>query len=187
MGYIIGITLVIPLIIFIANAFFLKGNNISDEQIDAYIQNSKIITIDIPKDATNEYTQFIPKLKRGSSSAFLYTHSFYSEIHRKYFALIIFIYFEKNDNIRQNTFWHKDVKITARVNKVQLLSPQYGTKEKPVPIFPLDLLEVKGLKAHPDNQRFFHLSEPMYRIYVQQYLNRFTRKEDIEELFKYKQ
>ena len=184
MGYIIGITLVIPLIIFIANAFFLKGNNLGEEQIDTYIRDTETITIDVPKDALQENIQFTPKLKRRNSYAFLKKITFYSETYQKYFTLVIFIYFEKNDDVRMKTILYKDIKITARVNKKQLVSPQYGTEQKPIPIFPLDLLETKGQKAHPDNQRFFHLSEPMYRVYVQQYLNRFTSKDDIEELFR---
>ena len=51
-GYILGILVVIPLIIFIVNTFFLKGNNLSEEAIDNYIQNSETITIDVPKDAS---------------------------------------------------------------------------------------------------------------------------------------
>jgi len=184
MGYIIGITLVIPLIIFIANAFFLKGNNLGEEQIDTYIRDTETITIDVPEEAVYENKQFMPRLNRGNSYAFFKTFTFYSETYQKYFTLVTFTYFEKNDHIRISTFRLYDVKITARVNKKQLLSPQYGTEQKPIPIFPLDLLEKNGIEAHPDNQRFFHLSESMYRVYVQQYLNRFTSKEDIEELFR---
>jgi hypothetical protein len=113
MEYIFGITIAVPLVIFIVNFFFFKGNNLSEEQINDYIQNSEVITIDIPKDAINKDEQFTPRLRRGSSSAFLCTFTFYSEAHRKYFALICFTYFEKNDDVRLSTFRFKDAKITA--------------------------------------------------------------------------
>jgi hypothetical protein len=79
MGYIIGITIAIPLLIFIVNFFFLKGNNLSEEQINDYIQNSEIININIPEDAVYAKKQFMPKLSRGNSYAYFKTYTFYSE------------------------------------------------------------------------------------------------------------
>ena len=63
-GYILGILVVIPLIIFVVNTFFLKGNNLSEEAIDNYIQNSEIITVDVPKDISYTHEKFTPKLGR---------------------------------------------------------------------------------------------------------------------------
>lgn len=184
MGYILGLTVAIPLLIFIVNFFFLKGNNLSEKQIDDYIQNSEIITIDIPKDAIYTHEQFTPKLRRGNSGAFLHMHTFYSEAYQKHFVLVTFTDFEKNDQVRLKIILFKNIKTTAHVNKKQLASAEYGTAQKPIPIFPLDLLETNGQSAHPDNQKFFHLSDTTYRLYVQYYLNRFIEKEDIEKLFK---
>ena len=75
-------------------------------------------------------------------------------------------------------FMFKNATMTVRVNKDQLISPEYGTQENPIPIFPKDLLS-----GHEDEKKFFHLSDKMYRIYVNLYLNRFASKEDLNSLF----
>jgi len=74
-------------------------------------------------------------------------------------------------------------KISVRINQKQLNNPKYGTKENPVPVFPIDMLDLKwkrrGWESDP-----FHVSDDLNKIFVEQYLKHFMPKDEYEEMFK---
>ncbi len=49
LGYFIGIVVVIPLIMWVANTFILTGNDANDNEINEFIGNCYIDTVTIPK------------------------------------------------------------------------------------------------------------------------------------------
>ncbi|UYW73767.1 hypothetical protein OFY05_21185 [Pseudocitrobacter faecalis] len=48
-GYVFGAFVIMPIIIIIINMFFFKGNNVTQEQITNYINDSKMIEVYIPE------------------------------------------------------------------------------------------------------------------------------------------
>ena len=70
--------------------------------------------------------------------------------------------------------------LSVRINQDQLQSKKYGTKENPVPIFAIDLLNLQGgFSKNP-----FKVSEQANLIFVEQYLKFFMSKEEFKNMFK---
>ncbi len=186
MGYIIGLVVGIPIFIIIVNFLFFRGNNPSEEIVLEYIQKSKIITIILPKNVqmtSEQYTVGISR--RGNPSAFVRKYFFYDFKMRKYMFLLIFKGFDGNSQIRPMVLRQNQDgdKISVRINQKQLNNPKYGTKENPVPVFPIDMLDLKwkgrGWESDP-----FHVSDDLNKIFVEQYLKHFMPKDEYEEMFK---
>ncbi len=86
MGYIIGLLLGIPLLIFCINFLFFRGNNPTETQVKEYINQSIIDTIKLSPNVERSSTQYIVGLSRRSQpSAFLYKYFFYSEKYKNIF------------------------------------------------------------------------------------------------------
>ena len=78
-------------------------------------------------------------------------------------------------------------KISVRINQIQLNNPKYGTKENPIPVFPIDLIRDSGVstweaRGYPEDP--FHVSDELNMIFVEQYLKHFMPKEEFKEMFK---
>ncbi len=190
MGYIIGLVVGIPIFIILVNLLFFRGNNPTETVLKSYINNSNTDTVELnPVFPIPKGEQYIVGLsRRGRSSAFIFRYPFYSEKYNRNFALLLFEGFDDNRLYRQkvlsseafNDNFHK---IVVRINLQQLNNPKYGTKENPVPVFPIDMLDLKwkgrGWESDP-----FHVSDDLNKIFVEQYLKHFMPKDEYEEMFK---
>lgn len=183
MGYAIGLIIGIPLFILIINFLFLRGNNPSETQVEYYINNSVIDTIVLPETPKYNKEQYTSKLRRrGGSSVFIYRYPFYSSKYKKHFVLMLFIGFDRNGRERWSLLYDKENEIKIRINKEQLNKPEYGTEENPIPVFPMDLLNFDWeRKGYPDD--WFHISDELNAIFVEEYLKFFMPKEDFKEMF----
>ena len=181
--YVVGAGILFPLLLMLANFIFYSGNRATNEQVESYIKNSKIDTVFVPKEAVYKSESITWKLARGSGSYLdINTRIFYSDKYKKYLILYDF-------NIGDN---HTDrdmlldggasdgVTITARINQRQLNSLAYGTKENPVPVFPIDYLGPYGIPSVDD----FRVTDNMTKDFVFAYLNRVIKKEELEKMFK---
>ena len=183
MGYVIGLVIGIPLFIVVINFFFFRGNAPNETEIVKYIQNSKIDTIILPHRTEITSKQYIKGLsRRGRPSGFLWSYIYFDTKYKKYLSLQTFLWLDENSKMRTTTLGSNQNgdKISVRINNKQLNDTNYGTKENPVPVFPIDLLNAKW-----DSQLiYFHISEDLNKIFVEQYLKHFMPKEEFEEMFK---
>lgn len=106
-GYVFGAFVIMPIIIIIINMFFFKGNNVTQEQITNYINDSKMIEVYIPEaeydDAVDEdafhrgdetkknYESYrIGVSKKHSAYKTIHRFIFFSKKYNKYLALLTF-------------------------------------------------------------------------------------------------
>jgi hypothetical protein len=182
-GYIIGLLFGIPLFIVVVNFLFFRGNNPTQNEISKYINLSIIDTIEvaaiIPKG--EQYISGISR--RGRPSGFLDKYPTFSEKHKKNFIVLVFVGFDPNTTHRGRILGTGDFNtLTIRINQKQLQNPKYGTKENPVPVFAIDMLnlewEGRGYDSNP-----FHVSERANFIFVEQYLKFFMPGDEFDEMF----
>lgn len=70
--------------------------------------------------------------------------------------------------------------LSVRINRHQLESTKYGTKENPVPVFAINLLNLTGgFTKDP-----FQVSEQANFIFVEQYLKFFMPEDEFAKMFK---
>lgn len=182
-GYIIGMLLGIPLFIIIVNFLFFRGNNPTKEQVNKYITNTIIDTIQVPKDNVYEKKQYIKGIsRRGRPSGFMLRYLFYSLKYQKHFSVITFMGFERNR--RFPIFLSGPLIITARINKTQLANPLYGTKEQPLPVFAINLIESEYAGSEKDAKKIFNVSDTVNFQFVEQYLKHFMPKKEFKTTFK---
>ena len=177
--YVVGAGVLFSLLLMLANFIFYSGNRATNKEVESYIKNSKIDTVFVPKDAVYKSEDITWKLARGGSYLDIRTHIFYSDKYNKYLILYDFN-IGNNHRDRRMLLRFGDVKITARINQQQLNSPAYGTKENPVPIFPIDYLGPYGIHSVDD----FRVTDNMTKDFVFAYLNRVIKKEELEKMFK---
>ncbi|MCW3170559.1 hypothetical protein OMO38_18685 [Chryseobacterium sp. 09-1422] len=189
-GYVTGLLVGIPLFILILNFFFFRGNNPTESEIKNFIRESKIDTINLNKAVEPQSNQYIIGLsRRGQPSAFLYSYLIYNNKSSKYFNLMIFKGFDKNSEKRWGILGYNDKgdNITVMINQEQLENPKYGTKDNPIPVFPINIIlpkntsswESRGYDSDP-----FHVSAELNYIFVEQYLKFFMPKEEFKNMFK---
>ena len=177
--YVVGVGILFPLLLMLANFIFYSGNRATNEQVESYIKNSKIDTVFVPKNAVYKSEDITWKLARGSGSFLdIRTHIFYSDKYNKY--LILYDFNIGDNHTIRDMFLCNDAKITARINQQQLNSPAYGAKENPVPIFPIDFLGPGTIHSVDD----FRVTDNMTKDFVFAYLNRVIKKEELEKMFK---
>lgn len=102
---------------------------------------------------------------------------------------MIFKGFDKNSEKRWGILGYNDKgdNITVMINQEQLENPKYGTKDNPIPVFPINIIlpkntsswESRGYDSDP-----FHVSAELNYIFVEQYLKFFMPKEEFKNMFK---
>jgi len=192
-GYAIGMLIVVPLLIWGANYFFYSGNRVSEKQIQQYIENNIIEVFPVnKKDRLDDgYILYRRKLQRRSGGLATYWwRLFYDENYKKYFSLITFGYIHNSD--RQRNFIMEDTDNATYkilINKDQLNNPDYGTKDKPIPIWPIELLEYGNTDLSIESRRTKELKERIdlspeaTRLHIGEYLNYFMPKEEYKKMF----
>ncbi|GHT59731.1 hypothetical protein AGMMS50239_07070 [Bacteroidia bacterium] len=181
-----GILLVLiiaPLLVWGLNLLFFSKND-GEEYVDEYINNS--VTIDVEdSDIGHEFK--IKTVYTGIQTAFLRgkmrgkrvnTMSFYDKNHKKYFMLCVInpgipLQFDILYKLASRTI------IKANVGKYDLDSPDYGTKENPIPIFMLDI------PRYADNPSYkkARITNEQYRNTVEFYLSYMMSKEEFKKQF----
>lgn len=182
MGYVIGLVIGIPLFILVANFFFFRGNAPSETEVLNYIKNSNVDTIILPQNVQENSEQYIKGLsRRGRPSGFLDKYPFFDKKNNKHFVMLIINFLDNTSVMRSLVLRRNEEgdKISVRINQDQLNNPKYGTKENPVPVFPIDILNAKW----DSDISQFHVSEELNKIFVEQYLKHFMPKEEFKEMF----
>ncbi len=213
LGYLIGIVVVIPLIMWVANTFILTGNDANDKQVKEFINNCYTDTIpsipetvyisDINKEFNDYFAdkiedfkkrphaytkktseQYWARLSRGNSTGFINSYTFYSDKYKKYLSVKTFDITDKYDTRYRDIIFGENPTFTVRINKDLLADPSYGTQEKPLPIFARELIDTSAGGADEQHKEWFYISDTLNFIFVREYLNHFLPEEDFKKLFK---
>ena len=113
--------------------------------------------------------------------------TFYDSSYRKYFCVLV-IEKKRRNMVRQSMIVVKDIRyrktIKARINKYELNSPRYGSKENPVPVLDYDYNLQEFRDAYYGEQFKYAFSRPAYyKRAVELYLTYMMSKEEFKERF----
>ena len=112
---------------------------------------------------------------------------FYDSIYKKHFCVFV-IEPESRKTFRQGEIVIKDIDyrktIRARINKYELNSPRYGSKENPVPVLDYDYDLQRLRSAYDDKEYEYAFSRPAYyKRAVELYLTYMMSKEEFKERY----
>ena len=190
MGWFLGVGLV-AMLLAIGNLIYTCTRNNGEKYVQQYIDESEYVTLHIPegiKDVTYRAGSIMTGVLMNSTKR-IRTDSilFYDSIYKKYFCVFV-IEPELRDMGRQSSFVGDDIRyrktIKARINKYELNSPRYGSKDNPVPVldYDYDLQEFKDV--YDDKEYEYAFSRPSYyKRAVELYLTYMMSKEEFKERF----
>ena len=190
MGWFTGVGLV-AMLLAIGNLIYTCTRNDGEKYVQQYIDESEYVTLHIPegiKDVTYRAGSIMTGVLMNSTER-IRTDSilFYDSIYKKYFCVFV-IEPERRDMGRQSSFVEDDISyrktIKARINKYELNSPRYGSKENPVPVLDFDYNLQRLRSAYDDKEYEYAFSRPAYyKRAVELYLTYMMSKEEFKERF----
>ena len=143
-GWFAGVGLV-AMLLAIGNLIYTCTRNDGEKYVQQYIDESEYVTLHIPegiKDVTYRAGSIMTGVLMNSTER-IRTDSilFYDSIYKKHFCVFV-IEPESRKTFRQGEIVIKDIDyrktIRARINKYELDSPRYGSRENPVPVLDFD-------------------------------------------------
>ena len=189
-GWFAGVGLVAMLLV-IGNLIYTCTRNDGEKYVQQYIDESEYVTLHIPegiKDVTYRAGSIMTGVLMSSTKR-IRTDSilFYDSIYKKYFCVFV-IEPERRNMGRQSSFVEDDISyrktIKARINKYELNSPRYGSKENPVPVLDYDYDLQRLRSAYDDKEYEYAFSRPAYyKRAVELYLTYMMSKEEFKERF----
>ena len=189
-GWFLGVGLV-AMLLTIGNLIYTCTRNDGEKYVQQYIDESEYVTLHIPegiKDVTYRAGSIMTGVLMNSTER-IRTDSilFYDSIYKKYFCVFV-IEPERRDLGRQSSFVEDDISyrktIKARINKYELNSPRYGSKENPVPVLDYDYDLQRLRSAYDDKEYEYAFSRPAYyKRAVELYLTYMMSKEEFKERF----
>ena len=189
-GWFLGVGLV-AMLLAIGNLIYTCTRNNGDKYAQQYIDESEYVTLHIPegiKDVTYRAGSIMTGVLMNSTKR-IRTDSlaFYDKYYKKYFCVFV-IEPERRKTVRQGMIVVNDIRyrktIKARINKYELNSPRYGSKENPVPVLDYDYNLQKFRDAYYGEQFKYAFSRPAYyKRAVELYLTYMMSKEEFKERF----
>ena len=189
-GWFIGVGLV-AMLLAIGNLIYTCTRNDGEKYVQQYIDESKYVTLHIPKGKMDvDYgPESIMTAVLMNSTERIRTDSilFYDSIYKKHFCVFV-IEPESRKTFRQGEIVIKDIDyrktIRARINKYELDSPRYGSKENPVPVLDFDYNLQEFRDAYYGEQFKYAFSRPAYyKRAVELYLTYMMSKEEFKERY----
>ena len=189
-GWFLGVGLV-AMLLAIGNLIYTCTRNDGEKYVQQYIDESEYVTLHIPegiKDVTYRAGSIMTGVLMNSTER-IRTDSilFFNSTYKKYFCVFV-IEPERRDLGRQSSFVEDDISyrktIKARINKYELNSPRYGSKENPVPVLDYDYDLQRLRSAYDDKEYEYAFSRPSYyKRAVELYLTYMMSKEEFKERF----
>ena len=189
-GWFIGVGLV-AMLLTIGNLIYTCTRNDGEKYVQQYIDESEYVTFHYP-DGIQDVTYRAGSIMTGvlmNSTKRIRTDSlaFYDKYYKKYFCVFV-IEPERRKTVRQGMIVVNDIRyrktIKARINKYELNSPRYGSKENPVPVLDYDYNLQKFRDAYYGEQFKYAFSRPAYyKRAVELYLTYMMSKEEFKERF----
>ena len=189
-GWFLGVGLV-AMLLAIGNLIYTCTRNDGEKYVQQYIDESEYVTLHIPegiKDVTYRAGSIMTGVLMNSTER-IRTDSilFYNSTYKKYFCVFV-IEPERRETVRQGMIVVNDIDyrktIKARINKYELNSPRYGSKENPVPVLDYDYNLQEFRDAYYGEQFKYAFSRPAYyKRAVELYLTYMMSKEEFKERF----
>ena len=190
LGWFLGAGLV-AILLAVGNLIYTCTRNDGEKYAQQYIDESKYVTLHIPKGKMDvDYgPESIMTAVLMNSTERIRTDSlaFYDKYYKKYFCVFV-IEPDHRKTVRQGEIVVKDIRyrktIKARINKYELNSPRYGSKENPVPVLDFDYNLQRLRSAYDDKKYKYAFSRPTYyKRTVELYLTYMMSKEEFKERF----
>ena len=189
-GWFLGVGLV-AMLLTIGNLIYTCTRNDGEKYVQQYIDESEYVTFHYPE-GIQDVTYRAGSIMTGvlmNSTKRIRTDSlaFYDKYYKKYFCVFV-IEPERRKTVRQGMIVVNDIRyrktIKARINKYELNSPRYGSKENPVPVLDYDYNLQKFRDAYYGEQFKYAFSRPAYyKRAVELYLTYMMSKEEFKERF----
>ena len=189
-GWFLGVGLV-AMLLAIGNLIYTCTRNDGEKYVQQYIDESEYVTLHIPegiKDVTYRAGSIMTGVLMNSTER-IRTDSilFYDSIYKKHFCVFV-IEPESRETVRQSMIVIKDIDyrktIRARINKYELDSPRYGSRENPVPVLDFDYNLQEFRDAYYGEQFKYAFSRPAYyKRAVELYLTYMMSKEEFKERY----
>ena len=190
MGWFTGVGLV-AMLLAIGNLIYTCTRNNGEKYAQQYIDESEYVTFHYPE-GIQDVTYRAGSIMTGvlmNSTERIRTDSlaFYDNYYKKHFCIFV-IEPERRTTVRQGMIVVNDIRyrktIKARINKYELNSPQYGSKENPVPVLDYDYDLQRLRSAYDDKEYEYAFSGPAYyKRAVELYLTYMMSKEEFKERF----
>ena len=190
LGWFLGAGLV-AILLAVGNLIYTCTRNDGEKYAQQYIDESEYVTLHIPKGKMD--VDYGPEsIMTGvlmNSTERIRTDSilFYDSIYKKHFCVFV-IEPESRETFRQGEIVIKDIDyrktIRARINKYELDSPRYGSRENPVPVLDFDYNLQEFRDAYYGEQFKYAFSRPAYyKRAVELYLTYMMSKEEFKERY----
>ena len=190
MGWFWGVGFV-AMLLAIGNLIYTCTRNDGEKYAQQYIDESEYVTFHYPE-GIQDVTYRAGSIMTGvlmNSTERIRTDSlaFYDKYYKKYFCVFV-IEPESRETVRQGMIVVNDIRyrktIKARINKYELHSPRYGSKENPVPVLDYDYDLQRLRSAYDDKEYEYAFSRPdYYKRAVELYLTYMMSKEEFKERF----
>ena len=190
-GWFLGVGLV-AMLLAIGNIIYTCTRNDGEKYVQQYIDESEYVTLHIPeriKDVTYRAGGMRIGILMNSTKRITTDRlAFYDKYYKKYFCVFV-IEPEHRGTGEQGEIVVNDIRyrktIKARINKYELNSPRYGSKDNPVPVLDYDYDLQEFRDAYDDKEYEYAFSRPTYyKRAVELYLTYMMSKEEFKERFK---
>ncbi|MFF5381316.1 hypothetical protein [Pedobacter suwonensis] len=180
-GWLIGVLIAFPIIIFGINYLFKKKENNSKKAIPRYIEKCKEFKIQFPDKLEFRDTQYRTSLMSPPQK--IYKIFFKDESTDKYIEITFFNYPEEKGMAFPSALRDKETLMT--VNEDDLNNPEYGTKENPIPVFKVreNLPDSVSKKRGQENGWNVDITDKQFKYNVEQYLTYIMPKEEFQKRF----
>ena len=189
-GWFLGVGFV-AILLAIGNLIYTCTRNNGEKYAQQYIDESEYVTLHIPEGAKDvSYgpgSIMIGVLMNSTERIRTDSILFYDSIYKKHFCVFV-IEPERRETVKQGEIVVKDIcyrkTIKARINKYELNSPRYGSKENPVPVLDYDYDLQRLRSAYDDMEYEYAFSRPAYyKRAVELYLTYMMSKEEFKERY----
>ena len=190
MGWFLGVGLV-AMLLAIGNLIYTCTRNDGEKYVQQYIDESEYVTFHYPE-GIQDVTYRAGSIMTGvlmNSTERIRTDSllFYDSTYKKHFCIFV-IEPESRETVRQGEIVVNDIRyrktIKARINKYELNSPRYGSKDNPVPVLDYDYDLQEFRDAYDDKEYEYAFSRPAYyKRAVELYLIYMMSKEEFKGRF----
>ena len=190
MGWFLGVGFV-AMLLAIGNLIYTCTRNDGEKYVQQYIDESEYVTFHYPE-GIQDVTYRAGSIMTGvlmNSTERIRTDSllFYDSTYKKHFCIFV-IEPESRETVRQGEIVVNDIRyrktIKARINKYELNSPRYGSKDNPVPVLDYDYDLQEFRDVYDDKEYEYAFSRPAYyKRAVELYLTYMMSKEEFKERF----
>ena len=190
MGWFLGVGFV-AMLLAIGNLIYTCTRNDGEKYVQQYIDESEYVTFHYPE-GIQDVTYRAGSIMTGvlmNSTERIRTDSllFYDSTYKKHFCIFV-IEPESRETVRQGEIVVNDIRyrktIKARINKYELNSPRYGSKDNPVPVLDYDYDLQEFRDVYDDKEYEYAFSRPAYyKRAVELYLTYMMSKEEFKERY----